>query len=189
MDMTPYQPKWRTARILVSVERYARGAALALIMGMTLLGFLEVVLRYFFNSPILGVNEIQSYLVPVVVSLALAATQYDKKHIRMEILYDRLPVKARRAADYLALIVSLAVWVLIAWQTIVTGNHYMASGRTINMIHVNMGYVQYIAAFGSALLCLEMARQLFRLASSAERPASGATVEEGLGREEQGGAT
>lgn len=172
---------------MVSVERYARGVALALIMLMTILGFVDVVLRYFFNAPIMGVKEIQSYLVPVIVSLSLAITQHDKKHIRMEIIYDRLPERARRVADYLALSMSFVVWVLITWQSVVAGNHYISTGRVINMIHVNMGYVQYIAAFGSALLCLEVGRHLFRLACSSRANKSGETIKDHRGLDVAGG--
>jgi len=145
---------------LVAVEHYARLLALVLIFGMMLLGFLDVVMRYFFDAAIIGAKEVQTYLIPVIVSLTLAVTQFDKKHIRMEILYDKLPKRAQTVAEYFSLLLSLFIWVLITWQSIATGNRYLETGRVINMIHVPLAYVQYIAAFGSALLCLEVIRHI-----------------------------
>lgn len=163
MDTTTYQPTSLLGRILVALERLFRNISLALLMGMMLLGFSEVVSRYFFGAPIFGVKEVQTCILPVIVALSLAATQLDKSHIRMEILYDKFPKKVQLAADYLTILVSLFIWSLIAWQSIVTGNHYLENGRVVNMIRFPMAYLQYIAALGSALLCLELLRQLVHL--------------------------
>jgi TRAP-type C4-dicarboxylate transport system permease small subunit len=163
VDSMPNLPKRAVGRILVSVEKSMRILACAIILAMMLFGFMDVILRYFFNAPIVGAKEIQTCLLPIIVSLALAATQFDKSHIRMDILYDKLSKRTRTVIDYLSLILSLAIWVLITWQSVVAGNHYVESGRVVNTIHLPMAYLQYIAAFGAALLCLEMLRQILRI--------------------------
>ncbi len=104
------------------MEKSLRAVALVLIMGMMLLGFVDVVLRYFFDSPILGVKEIQTHLLPVVTAFALAATQFDKAHVRVELLYDKFPARMKKVADFIALAIPLIVWVIVTWQSIVTGN-------------------------------------------------------------------
>jgi|GEM_PF-385895 len=163
MDRSPNEPQTPVGRALVATEKVFRGVALVLIFLMMLLGFLDVVLRYFFNAPILGVKELQTILLPVVTALALAGTQFDKAHIRVELLYDRFPRRVQRVLDYVALILPLTIWILIAWRSIVTGNSYMASNRTLNLVSIPIGYIQYIAAIGAALLCLEMLRQIICL--------------------------
>lgn len=171
MDTTPYEPNWKIGRVLVSTLRWSRLLALCLIFGMMFLGFIDVIMRYFLNMPIMGAKEVQTYLIPIVVALCLGATQFDKKHIRMEIIYDRLPRRGQVLAEYLALLLSLFIWVVITWQTIVTGNHYAETGRIINMIKVPLAYVQYVVAFGAALLCLETVRHLVCLFTRGSRKA------------------
>ncbi len=153
----------RLAIILNRTERVFHLAALVLLFSMMLLGFFDVFLRYVFNSPITGAKETQTIMVPLIVAFAFAITQRNGANTRVELLYEKFPPGMKRVADFVALLPPLAIWALIAWQSIVTGNHYIETGRVVNMIDLNLGYVQYAAAAGAVLLCLEMVRQLAQL--------------------------
>jgi TRAP-type C4-dicarboxylate transport system permease small subunit len=149
--------------ILSRTERVFHIVALALLFGMMLLGFLDVFLRYVLNCPITGAKETQTIIVPMLVAFAFATTQHNGANTRVELLYDKFPPAMKKVADFIALLPPLAIWVLITWQSVVTGNHYFETGRVVNMIDLNLGYIQYAAAVGAAILCLEMIRQLVQL--------------------------
>ena len=149
---------------LTRVEQALHILALALLFGMMLLGFLDVILRYFFNNPITGAKELQaSVLLPMIVAFAFAITQFNKANTRVEIFYAKFPPAIKKVADFIALLPPLIIWVLIVWQSIVAGNHYLKTGRIVNMVHVPLGYIQYAAALGATLLCLELLRQMVQL--------------------------
>lgn len=153
----------RLSNVLTHAERVFHIMALVMLFGMMLLGFADVLLRYLFNSPISGAKETQTILVPMIVAFAFAMTQQDGSNTRVELFYEKFPPRIKRAADFFALIPPLAIWALIVWQSVVTGSHYFATGRVVNMINLNLGYIQYAAAAGAAFLCLEMVRQLAQL--------------------------
>lgn len=149
---------------LTRAEQALHILALALLFGMMLLGFLDVILRYFFNNPITGAKELQaSVLLPMIVAFAFAITQFNKANTRVEIFYAKFPPAIKKVADFIALLPPLIIWVLIVWQSIVAGNHYLKTGRIVNMVHVPLGYIQYAAALGATLLCLELLRQMVQL--------------------------
>jgi TRAP-type C4-dicarboxylate transport system permease small subunit len=149
--------------ILSRVERVFHIVALVLLLGMMLLGFLDVFLRYVLNCPITGAKETQTIMVPLLVAFAFAITQHNGANTRVELLYEKFPPAMKKVADFIALLPPLAIWVLITWQSVVTGNHYFKTGRVVSMIDLNLGYIQYAAAVGSAILCLEMVRELVQL--------------------------
>lgn len=49
-------------------------------------GCVEVVARYVFNSPIVGVVDLITVLIPIFVFLPLADTEIKERHIRVELL-------------------------------------------------------------------------------------------------------
>jgi TRAP-type C4-dicarboxylate transport system permease small subunit len=153
----------RLSNMLTHAERVLHIMALVMLFGMMLLGFADVLLRYLFNSPISGAKETQTVMVPLIVAFAFAITQHNRANTRVELFYEKFPPRMKRVADFFALIPPLAIWALIAWQSIVTGSHYFETGRVVNMINLNLGYIQYAVAAGAAFLCLEMVRQLAQL--------------------------
>lgn len=59
----------------------------------------DVFMRYVLNSPIRGVVESNTLLLPVLVFLGLAATQRSRRHIRVNVLIMRLTPRAQLALE------------------------------------------------------------------------------------------
>jgi len=97
------------ANILVAIA----GAALAIMMFMMAV---DVIGRYFFNSPLPGGLEMVEYLMAIIVPLSVAYCASHRSHVAVDLVVDHLPKLARRLLNIVVTIVSIVFVVLISWQ-------------------------------------------------------------------------
>lgn len=84
---------------------------------------LEVILRKVFSISMGGADELSSYVLAISCSWAFGYALLRKAHIRIDVLYARLPMKARFTCDFMALfsfIVYLAPLVYFAFLVVKT---------------------------------------------------------------------
>ncbi|EBA07870.1 TRAP transporter small permease subunit [Sagittula stellata] len=77
---------------------------------------IEVVMRRLFGLSLGGVDEISSYVFATGVAWSLAFTLLERAHIRIDLLYEQMPARARFAADLLGLLSLLVVSVVLLQQ-------------------------------------------------------------------------
>lgn len=94
--------KWLKAYSKIAV--YICGA---LIFISVLLITLEVFLRKFFAVSFGGVDEISGYVLGICISWSLAYVLYEKMHIRIDVLYDKLRNKSKAYLDLLSMAFTL----------------------------------------------------------------------------------
>jgi TRAP-type transport system small permease protein len=90
------------------------GAMLAAMMFLT---FIDVVLRYVFNKPILGSFDLTEYMMVILVAFGFAYCETQKGHVIVEVILYRLPKRAQRTMGSISLLVSLAFFSVITWRT------------------------------------------------------------------------
>ena len=73
--------------------------------------------RYFFNLPILGVDEISGYLNLLIGMLALAFTLQQGRHVRVDIVTQRLPTRVVRVLEVVTTVLAL----ILLYQFVRTG--------------------------------------------------------------------
>ena len=139
-----------------------RYVSMGLIFILMFMGFTDVILRYFFNSPISGVKELGVCFLPIITAFALAGTQMDNGHIRIELLYNLFKPRFKKGADIITTIAAILLWLLFAYQSIKVGNTYIETGRYIEIIRFPVWILQYASALGCFLLVAELMRELFR---------------------------
>ncbi len=76
---------------------------------------IEVVLRKAFSISMGGADELSSYVLAISCSWAFGFALMRKAHIRIDILYTRLPSKFRAALDILSLLTFLAYLVPLVY--------------------------------------------------------------------------
>lgn len=92
----------------------ALGAAvLALTMFVT---FADVVLRYFFHSPITGVYEVVELAMGLLSPIAILYCSYRRAHVSVNIVYNALRPGAQKAAALFSRGCTLLVFAVMAWQ-------------------------------------------------------------------------
>lgn len=106
----------RLATWLGSVAAGAAGIAAALIAALAVLTVALVVLRYCFGWNHTGLEELKWHLFGTAVMLAGAWCLARDGHVRMDLIYSRLPPRARAAVDCLGLaLIVLPLCALVVW--------------------------------------------------------------------------
>ena len=87
----------------------------ASVVMMTLLVFVSVMGRWLFNTPVKGAVEISTYLYVLCIMLSLAYVLRVGRHIRIPLIFDRMPWRAKpwvELASNIILVVFLVVMFL-----------------------------------------------------------------------------
>ncbi|GKY89928.1 TRAP transporter small permease [Sinisalibacter aestuarii] len=137
-------------------------SAVALVVMMSIT-FVGVVMRYAFNAPILGVNEIVQLMSVSMVMLALPyATQTDA-HVRIDVLDGKIGRYGRLFGDILARLVGgyvLIVLVTRAWRRLADAFEY---GDATNMLRLSLWPFYGLIVLGICLVILIFALQIIDL--------------------------
>lgn len=99
------------AERLSRVAAWAGGALLLLSAGLI---SVEVVLRKAFALSIGGADELSSYALAIGSSWAFAYALFRKAHVRVDVLYTRLPLQVRAALDVVSLALLSTITYLLA---------------------------------------------------------------------------
>lgn len=136
---------------------FLSAAALGILLVVT---FASVIMRYFFNAPILGSNEIIQLASVVLVMLALPSAAQKEMHIRVDVFDDLIGPVGRLIGDILARAVSVYLLGFLAWRS--WGKLMDASefGEVTNMLQIPLWPFYGLLALGSVLYALVLIIQL-----------------------------
>lgn len=123
----------------------------------------DVVGRYFFNAPILGVFELTEFMILILIFSFLAYAQSKKAHVSVDLLVSLFPKKIQRTISLINHSLCLILMGLIT---------YMGIQRSLELVEFgeaspNLGVPHYPFVFflvlGCTLMCIEYIRDLLRL--------------------------
>lgn len=77
---------------------------------------LDVILRTFFKAPIVGATELIQMLM-VCILAAVGGCIIENRNTRVDVILDLLPKKVAFIIDFAGYVISIAFFLLIAWQT------------------------------------------------------------------------
>lgn len=143
------------------------GVGLFLIM--MFVGAGDVIGRYVFNRPISGALEISQIAMLGVVLFFLASTQAKKGHITVEIVFNRYPPRVKTILGLATLLLSLAIFGLIAWQAGVIALEDWQEQRIFPVSTIPYAPVRFFISLGAFVLCLEFIIQMLRLLPELKR--------------------
>lgn len=138
--------------------------------------FYEVIVRYVFNSPTRFTLEVGLIMQIVLVSLASAYALMVGAHVKIELLTERLPHKARNWLNFFNSITGTLFCLLlcvILWRT---GSWSLKVGNYTEMLELPLAPLQFLMFGGMALLGVQFLFRSYRsyvLARSPGRAASG----------------
>ena len=173
-------------------------ATLHMIMGVATIGFtglvfVQVVVRYFFNAPLFGVEEVATYLAVWLYFAGSAYGVYRHNHISASIM-DVL-VRKQLVRDLVALIVALISIAVTAYMFWICWKYFIWSVERVPRspeLKMPLGFVHVSMVFGLALMLfyytLEITLRVAALLGGTQyepmaRGESIEAIEEGLGTE------
>ncbi len=106
----------RANESMVSVLNLIANWALAAMMFLT---FFDVLLRYIFNRPIQGKEEIIAFLMAIVIPFSIAFCAQKKSHIRVDFIIESFPDFVQRLLSSLSDLLMLVLFIPITWQSFI----------------------------------------------------------------------
>jgi TRAP-type C4-dicarboxylate transport system permease small subunit len=151
-------------RLEISAGFLARllfGLAGAAIVAMMLLTCADVILRLF-SRPIPGTYELVSFFGAVSVAFAMAHTCVEKGHIAVSVLVQLLPRRGRETVDALTSALSLTLFALIAWRSVLYAEDLRRSGEVSLTLQLPFYPFVYGIGLSAAVVCLVLLSDVVR---------------------------
>ena len=138
----------RAARFLGPAEKlssFLSAAGMAVFILMVALTFADVFLRYMLGRSMPGTVELTELLMVIVVFSSIAATQWQKSHVTMDILTSRLREPSRALLEAVTGLWSVVIALLCAWTTY----GYGAKTSSVTLVlRIPLEPFIYFACFG-----------------------------------------
>jgi len=124
------EKKGNPVRGLVLFDRLVQTAALwgggAMLLGLVFLIVGDVVLRYFFNAPLLGARDIAKLMLLVMVALSTAYSARTGGQVAIEVFSTFLGPRLLRVIDITVRIGAAAMLTVLSWRLVIGG---LSAGR------------------------------------------------------------
>jgi len=149
-----------------------------LLFAMMALGFVDVVLRYIFNSPIHGAFPIMGFLLGLVVFTSLPLITRDGRHITVDLFERHYSGRLGAATEWFSLLLSIAVTAFITERMWSFSLRRKQMGQLHDMIDVQLWPFAMVFSVFAGLTCLILVGQFvgrFRsmISRSTGNPGSG----------------
>jgi len=160
---SPYEKR------IAGILRVLGYAGMAFVVAMMTLTVVHAVGRYAFNKPILGLVEMSSFMLVIVIFLAGAYTQVVKGHIRVGVVVDRFSERTQAIIDSGTYILCLALAIVALWQAVVRGIYIMEAGYVSIVLGIPHFPFLFIVALGWGIFGLAILMHLIHFLPRAIR--------------------
>jgi len=159
------QLRWvsRALDLATACSRGAVWAGGALTLASVVLISYDVLVRKLFNVSIGGADELSGYAFAISTTWALAFATLQRANVRVDVVYERLPVRVAAVLDWLAL-VALAVFIvyLTRYGFEVFATSWLQNSQANTPLATPLWIPQGLWALGLCWLCLVLALMLVR---------------------------
>ena len=150
----------RLSNCATSAAEYAAAAAIGVI---ALLVAYEVAARYVFDAPTLWNQDLCIYLLLWAAFLGLAPAERAGEHIRIDLLFSKLPPRARHWIELLTYLAVAGFALLVAWTGAEAAlQSYHFGRRSLSLFSVPMWIPQSCVPVGMALMAIESIKRAWR---------------------------
>ena len=158
------------------IARLAWGAALLSGLATLVIAVLisaDVLLRYFFNSPLLFVDEVASFLLVLVIFGGLAYTFQCGAHVRVDLATTQLPPALRAWLRAAGLLLGIGFILVVSWTTLQSAITAYRYGRVSTVMLYPLWAPMLVIPAGLLLMSAVMAGALRRQLRAARGPRAG----------------
>lgn len=157
MEVLKTEPKLKKVSLRGVVHRTSTTTGIIAGAGIIVLVFLtlmEVVKRYFLNSPTSWVLEISELLIAFGAFLGMAYALQVGAHVSVNIIYRRYSKRGRRIADLTGAVLTLFLWAGLAWYALQKSLVYLERNvRSETLLAVPQFYPMMLVFLGSLFCC------------------------------------
>ncbi len=136
----------------------SRMAAIAGGLGVILISCMitvDVILRKFVGTTLGGASELSGMVFAVGTAMAYPYVLLDRGHIRIDVLYSRVPVAARAILDLAAMLLMFAFMAQLTQSTFdLLAKTWGAGTRSVGVVNIQLWIPQSLWVLGFALTTL-----------------------------------
>ena len=132
--------------------------------------FVDVIGRYFFNSPVTFAVELIQLGMGLLVLFGLAITTLERGHIAVDIVESMVPETVRKLFAIIAALSGVIFISLIAWRLWDRGINFFGDGLATDVLFLPVWPVVLLMAFAAGVAAIVAIGQLFMPSIGAERP-------------------
>jgi len=118
-------------------------AASALLFGMMVLTFFDVVGRYLLNRPIRGAFEVTELGLLVLIFAGLPLVSHADEHVTMDFIDRILPQRIARVWIRVVHAICAAIMFFLAWQVWIKANRIASYSDTTDVLRITIGPFVY----------------------------------------------
>lgn len=150
---------------LKKINRLAATLAGCILLFITLAIFIDVFLRYFFNSPSIWITEVSTYLFLYIIFLGTAYALQQDMHIKVTFIVGFLGARLTKIIDLLTAMFAMIFCLVLLWQTtVMTWTAFKEDWTSPTMLSAPYAVIYIIMVIGTLLLFLTFFFQtLFKL--------------------------
>jgi TRAP-type C4-dicarboxylate transport system permease small subunit len=153
----------RIEKAIINITKWLCFIGMSLLFVMMIMGAFDVIGRYIFNSSIIGTMERNSTMLALVVCFTWGYTQVENGHVNVELFLNKMPSRVQAVINFITTLISLCLFGLIAWESVLTSLLYNKQNRLIYVIHWPLAPFQLCVTFGAVVLCLVLIFNLIHL--------------------------
>jgi tripartite ATP-independent transporter DctM subunit len=116
-----------------TLSRWTNVAGIGFLFLMIVVTFIDVILRYIFNRPMVGIIEVTEVMMIAAIFLAIAHTYNVKGHISVDIITSKLEPRARITMESANNLIGLGIFAVVVWQTLAKTLWF----AKVNAVHSN----------------------------------------------------
>lgn len=147
-------------KIVKFLSRWFNYIGVGVLTFMMLLTVSDVIMRFLFNSPILGTVELTEYLMIPVVFLGLAWCAVRRENIKVDILIRKLNPRPRSILDSITCFFSLVIMIFITWQSYSEMAYVKESSKVSDILHIPAYPFYIVLTLSCFLLCIVLLENL-----------------------------
>ena len=147
--------------LLKSLSKALASFACIVLLAVMLITFVDVVGRYFFNSPITFAVEMIQLGMGLLVLFGLAITTLDRGHIAVDVLDTVAPKSVQRIFAMLAALSAVVFITLIAWRLWDRGIKFYEDGLATDVLFLPVWPVVILMAVAASVAAFIALVQFF----------------------------
>ena len=152
--------KW-FLNMMDALSRYSDIIAGVALVSIMLLTSLDVILRYL-GSPITGSYDLVSMGGAVVIGFGVPRTSWDKKHVSVDILVERLPER-RNVFDVSTRMIALFFFTVLTWNLVKMGASFSRTGESTLTVALPLYPIAFALGFCCFMQCLVLVSDVVRI--------------------------
>lgn len=150
----------KTVEVVSEVSGWSVGWLIFIMMLMILV---EVLTRYILRSPLAIVDEFGGYILVAITYVGLAYTWKTRGHVRVEFLFNKLPMKLQKKLRVTMLILAsiFSFGLIKASYELLSFSHQLGA-RSGSWLRIPLIWPQLVLMIGSIFLMLQLVAEVIK---------------------------